>query len=146
MTTQQHQTKTMETPINNMQQPAQQTMIVSLMPGAANLALKLIQHHRISYIDVGTDQTNARVVQVSYTSEQQQGVTDLITFLNFFESFVDAVKPYADALLQELETGLYLANLKYNHRKKISPAKTYLRLYPCVIRVYKGSLTCWEKK
>ena len=124
MTTQENQTENMEAQTTeSLEKSAIRSVLVRLIPGASEWALKIIRHNNISYALLGTDQHDTTILQLSYAAEQQKDVNDLFAFLNFFESLVQALQPAYEVFLEEMQKSFYKLKAERRQTKKIETVK-----------------------
>jgi hypothetical protein len=83
--------------------------------------LQILEENKITYIELGKDQKENTVLQLTYTEKQQPIIDDIQLLINFIEDAMDLFMPliikFLKAFGQEAEIALEKLQEKYADKK-----------------------------
>ncbi|MBS1650927.1 MAG: hypothetical protein JSU07_02860 [Bacteroidetes bacterium] len=113
MTTKNKKTTSMET--------TNKTTMISTSNATHETVLQIIKENKITYLELGKDQKENTVLQLTYTDDQQPVIDDIQLLINFIEDAVDLFMPltvkFLKAFGQEAEIAFEKLQQKYADKK-----------------------------
>lgn len=97
------------------------TTMISTSNATHETVLQILKENKITYVELGKDQKENTVLQLTYTDEQQQVVDDIQLLINFIEDavalFIPLTVKFLKAFGQEAEIALEKLQQKYADKK-----------------------------